>query len=589
MSRTEKFLDYYENRIKEDREASFFIFLTALSKNSDDPQNVFLRGDSGIGKTWVVTNVLDLFNDKGNWMLGGLSPTALVHSYGELLDENDEPILWTRKPSLEDLKDQMQLDNPTVSKTAIKEEYYKRLEKWNERLKNSKYVVDLNGKLLVFLDAPRVKTFNMLRPILSHDKEEISYRFTDRSGKGQLRTQHVVIRGWPATIFCTTDKTWMEDLATRSLTITPKSTKTKLRAACILIGEDVAFPINNHREAKDAKMRLLLECLQSEIETGKFAVAVPYAPQIGEIIPLHQPRIMRDFKHIVAFIKLNAVVNHKNRPKITGLDNTIVLATYEDFKTVLDYFEYCEETTVTGLGRNIINVFNKAMVPLGEFTYVQLVDKCKEVLPRPLSSSTLRNYIMELAKVGYVDEQPNPLDKRSKIIRVIKQDENVSEYVRKEFGHYFRLESFKGWLKGIEKNCVLKGQIYLNKIPKDQWNNDVEDLFNEHYVMGKNDNVFLAKQDTIVYSEKQAPSDETSTEVYQNYKTTEKDGNFLNFNVKDVLKIRRLTEEENTQGKCVACSFEGPMDYQATLHNRSWGLLCGPCGYSLVMEMKSHD
>ena len=211
---TEKFLNYYEGRIKEDREASFFIFLTVLSKDSDDPQNVFMKGDSSIGKTWVTTNVLSLFEKHDIWMLGGLSPKALVHSYGELVDENGDPINWEDKPSKDDIATTMVLENPSVSKSMIRKEYFERLKKWNEKLRGSKYIVDMNGKLIVFLDAPNVKTFSALRPILSHDEPEISYRFADKDKQGGHRTTHVVIRGWPAALIYPILDNLMEDLAT---------------------------------------------------------------------------------------------------------------------------------------------------------------------------------------------------------------------------------------------------------------------------------------------------------------------------------------------------------------------------------------
>lgn len=479
MSKTEEYLDYYENRIKEDREASFFIFLTALSKDSDNPQNVFLRGDSGIGKTWVVTNILELFNDSNIWMLGGLSPTALVHSYGDLQDEHGHPFEWTEKPTLAQVKEEMQFNDPSVSKSNIEKEYFERLKNWNEKLKKSKYVVDLNGKLLVFLDAPHIKTFDALRPVLSHDKYEISYRFTDKSAKGQLRTQHVVLRGFPSTIFCTTSRAWLEDLATRSLTITPKTTNIKLRAACILIGEDAAFPMNNHEQKEAALMKLKLQCLQNDIKDN--LVAVPFGPQMGEVIPLNQPRVMRDFKHLVTYIKLNALCNHKHRPKIFGFQKTIILATYEDFETVMQYFRYCEETTTTGLNQHILNVFHKTMIPLKTFTYSDLVNKCKEVLDRPLSESTLRVYVSELQNISYVSEETHPTDKRRKIIRVIKKEEKALDYIRNEFKAWFTLESFKGWLNSVRKNTA-ENPILLNNIPSDKWDNDVESLFYEHYI-----------------------------------------------------------------------------------------------------------
>lgn len=50
-----------------------------------------------------------------------------------------------------------------------------------------------------------------------------------------------------------------------------------------------------------------------------------------------------------------------------------------------------------------------------------------------------------------------------------------------------------------------------------------------------------------------------------------------------VLKLERLGPGFND--KCVGCSFEGPMDYQATLHDGSWGLLCGTCGIRIAEKL----
>jgi len=560
VNRTEQFLDYYENRIKEDREASFFVFLTALSKDSEDPQNVFMKGDSSIGKTWVTTNVLSLFEGQDVWMLGGLSPTALVHSYGELVDANGDAINWEEKPTKKDVETSMLLEDPGVSKAKIRKEYFERLKKWNEKLRDSRYIVDMTNKLLVFLDAPNVRTFNALRPILSHDEPEISYRFADKDKSGSHRTTHVVIRGWPATIFCTTSKSWMEDLATRSVTVTPKTTKTKLRAACILIGEDAAFPINDYREQQDAKMRLELQCLQSEIQNNKMLVAIPFWPEIGNIIPIHQPRIMRDFRHIAAYIKLNALVNHKYRATLTFGEKTVILANYEDFITVMTTFEYVEETTITGLRKSIINVFNKAMVPLGSFTYSQLVDKCVEVLDRPLSESTLRDYVSALGKVSYVSEEKHPTDKRMKFIRVIKkQEENLSYSVRKQFSECFKLDSFKEWLKRQEKYSVVKPEIHSSKFNSEH-GDDVESIFNHHYVERKFTTVNSEKKTEYLFGQKQTPLDKTSVNICQNYKVTEKDGIKIprvDSNQKDRVFLTPVQEAE----KCELCG-QWPVKWQ---------------------------
>ena len=327
-----------------------------------------------------------------------------------------------------------------------------------------------------------------------------------------------------------------------------------------MIGEDAAFPINDLRQQQDVKKRLELQCLQGEIQDNKMLVAVPFWPQIGEIIPIYQPRIMRDFRHIAAYIKLNALVNYKHRATLTFGERIVVLANYEDFIMVMRKFEYVEETTLTGLRKSIIDVFQKAMVPLKTFTYPQLVDKCVEVLDRPLSDSTLRDYVSALSKVSYVSEEKHPTDKRMKLIRVIKKkEENLSEYVRKHFGECFTLDSFKEWLKLQKKYSVLKPKIH-NSNPDNLHGDDVESIFKHHYVEHKNATINSEKKDRIFISKKQAPSSETSVKVSQKYQVTEKDGiktPRADFNQKDRVSLTLIHEAE----KCPLCGLY-PVKYK---------------------------
>ena len=140
------------------------------------------------------------------------------------------------------------------------------------------------------------------------------------------------------------------------------------------------------------------------------------------------------------------------------------------------------------------------------------------MLERPLSESTLRDYVSSLSKVGYVSEENHPTDKRMKVIRVIKkEEENLSEYVRKQFSDCFTLDSFKEWLNGYEKYSVLKPEIHNNN-PNDKFGDDLESIFNQHYT-----GVNFEKKDRIFNSPKTSPSNETNVEKPQNYKTTEKD------------------------------------------------------------------
>lgn len=187
----DKFMSHLSRFIKRDEEAKNMVFLTALSAYTPDPINLFLRGESSIGKTYNVIETLNYFLEDDVWLLGGLSPTALVHSRGVLVDENDEEIDLTKKPVKPRKGD---YDDIQAYREALMN-YQEQRERWVERLKNSRYLADLSKKILVFLEAPNLETFNMLRPILSHDNWRISYKFTDKTGKGQLQTRHMIIQG----------------------------------------------------------------------------------------------------------------------------------------------------------------------------------------------------------------------------------------------------------------------------------------------------------------------------------------------------------------------------------------------------------
>ncbi|PIU59143.1 hypothetical protein COS86_05865, partial [Candidatus Bathyarchaeota archaeon CG07_land_8_20_14_0_80_47_9] len=155
-----KFMLYIGRTVKHDKMTSNLILKTGLSAYTKEPLNVFLRGESSIGKTYVVVNSLTVFPKEDVWFLGGLSPTALVHDRGLLVDMNNEPIAYVSKPE----KDA----------TGEEKEAY---QEYKEKLKTAHYLVDLQGKILVFLEAPNFETFNKLRPVLSHDVWETSYKF----------------------------------------------------------------------------------------------------------------------------------------------------------------------------------------------------------------------------------------------------------------------------------------------------------------------------------------------------------------------------------------------------------------------------
>lgn len=577
---TDRFLNYYEKEIKNDEEATFFVFLAGLSKDTQEPQNIFMKGKSCIGKTYVTTKVLELFSPQDIWMLGGLSPTALVHDRGLLVDEHGNEIDLATKPTKEQVKFDLELDNPNqhIDKRRVYKEYFERKKKWDTKMKNAFYRVDMHGKILVFLDSPHPQTFARLLPVLSHDKEEISYKFTDKTGKGQLRTSHVKIYGWPATIFCSTQEKWLHDFSTRSFTITPKTIQEKLRAALCLIGRNFSFP-----ESPQGKEHLILvsvlASLEKKLKKDKLKVLVPYGEYLGKIVPIYKERVMRDYKHILSYIELNALLNMNQRPILKCGKETYVLAVKEDFDKVLKMFEYCEKTTLTGLSGHVIDVFERLMMPMQVFSYKNLVEKASEVLDYPLSSSTFYVYVRELAKIGWVDEQPDPDDKRKKVISVIRKEGNLLSSLTKRFGEFFGLKNWKEWLNGLKQLSYEKSELFIQNLAANEWDNGTEEIFNKYYGVEEEEKNGLEKTEVSSNNlkiTKQTASVEPSLLKVENLLLRQ------NKTIQNLKQLTRLTTD--FEDKCVICHFEGRMDWQVTQHDGTWGLLCDKCG--LTVEKK---
>jgi len=120
----------------------------------------------------------------------------------------------------------------------------------------------------------------------------------------------------------------------------------------------------------------------------------------------------------------------------------------------------------------------------------------------------------------------------------------------------------------LEKNQVLLKENFLANGEASS-----KEIFEKFY-LNKN-----SKISNIGLSDSKPSLTERTEEKTEKYKIVQ----FPNFKLEDVLKLERLGPGFND--KCVNCGFEGPMDYQATLHNGSWGLLCAACGIKIAQKL----
>jgi len=577
----EKFIAHTGQRVKRDLTTRNLVFLTGVSAYTREPLNLFLRGESSIGKTYVVVQVLSYFPKEDVWLLGGLSPTALVYDRGVLVDRNGEVILPSDKPSE---------DAPKEDK-----------EDYRERMKGAHYLVDLSGKILVFLEAPNIETFNRLRPILSHDAPEIIYKSTE-TRKGQLQSIHVVVRGWPSTIFCTTSDRFVQDLATRSLTNTPETTPEKYRDANFLTGNKASFPWAFERDLDFNLLEGYIRTLRNRLP--KLRTVIPFAEELAIKFPSKFPRSMRDFAHLLGLIEVSALFHFAQRPTLVRKSKTevsmkgtgtplraeeiecYVLAVKSDYDRVMALWKAIQETTETSAASHIMTFFHEVVEEVAKenetFSISELTDRWNKKFETRKSSDTIRKWVDFLCDIGYVTKEPDPVDKRQNRLKVIRTEKSRN-YTQNDSSVFFTLDSFKKWLNKAEQ-LLEENQILLIENLVSEKETTPETIFAQYYDTqnsepGKDSSVNpLHRTDSsssINLNSSCISSDESAKKRTENDERV----HLPSLKVEDILKLERLTG--NFRERCVVCGFSDRMDWQVTLHDQSWGLLCSSCGLKL--------
>jgi len=564
-----KFMLYNGRTIKHDKMTSNLIMKAGLSAYTKEPLNVFLRGESSIGKTYVVVNSLTVFPKEDVWFLGGLSPTALVHDRGILVDTNNEPIAFVSKPE----KDA----------TPEEKEAY---QTYREKMKTAHYLVDLQGKILVFLEAPNPETFNKLRPVLSHDVWEISYKFTDKTSKGgPLQTMHVIIRGWPATIFCSTSERFVQDLATRSFTFTPETTEAKYKDANILSGSKVAFPWKFERDLDQGLLESYIRYFKNHMK--ELQAIIPYAETFGALFPAKFPRSMRDFKHVLGLIQVSALFHLAQRPilvrklkfEVAGKDPAIseyreeqhvyIIAVKQDYDNVMDLWKVIRETTETSAAGHHLTFFHQVVEPVAEeksrFTVNDLTDYWNAKFPDRKSSDAIRNWVDFLCDIGYMTKEADPNDKRQNLLKVIQEKIN-GNYTQNDLSVFFTLDSFKAWLNEV-RQITVENHISLRENLIIDAEAMPEAIFAKYFYSENKDSA------VIVPSPKGSPTAESEQKKTDNEKIVQ----FPNLKPSGVIS-------SPTSSVKLEDIVETSISWNDSLYDKH---VCGVCGYEKMTSKKA--
>jgi DNA primase len=382
--------------IKQDNENKITTFLCELSAFTDNAQfNISYNAPSSTGKSYIPTEIARLFPQEDVIELAYCSPTAFFHDTGE----------------------------------------------FNKEMKG--YVVDLSRKILIFLDQPHNELLARLRPLLSHDKKEISLKITDKSQKAGLRTKNVLLKGYPSVIFCTAGLRIDEQETTRFLLLSPEVNQEKIRQGILesirkeADADSYKDWLDENPERKLLKERIRAIKLEDvgQIRIENYEGLVKRFFEKNKVL---KPRHQRDIKRLASIIKSLALVNLWWRER----NGTTITANAEDVEQAFKIWEAISESQDLNLPPYIYNLYQKVILKAWEeknssgtglrllgLSRQEILQKHFEVYGRMLDTNQLRQQILPMLETtGLIIQEPDQNDKRKMLIYPTTQtNENNSE------------------------------------------------------------------------------------------------------------------------------------------------------------------
>ncbi len=386
--------------IKQDNENKLVTFLCMLSAFTEDSQlNVSFNAPSSTGKTYIPIQVAQYFPEADVREYGGASPTAFFH------------------------------DNVIYDKDR------------------NCYITDLERKILIFLEQPHTKLQENLRPLLSHDKKEIPYKITDKDKKGSNRAKNIVIRGFPATIFCSAGMRLNEQEATRAILLSPETSTEKIQEGIHLATlrdtnkAEYLAKIEDSPERQLLKDRVLAikqEQVNHIIVPDPASIERRFLSYVQSIKPRHQ----RDVSHLLSIIKCITLLNVWFRRDGNGN----IVASQSDIDQGFDVWQKINKSQELNVPPYTYEFYKKYILPiylsknadrkLGSKSIIDDIGVSRKEITylhyklenRLLNEDVFRRQILPmLLEAGLITEVKDPNDKRNKLIfPLLKEPEQYS-------------------------------------------------------------------------------------------------------------------------------------------------------------------
>jgi len=402
---------YLNSIIKLDPRLVKLLVREYFSSYTNNPINTAILAPSSEGKTFATVEVSKIFSEKDIIRIGRLSPTALIHQEGFYIDEDGNNIE----------EEVYSLDEKIIN--AKGKELHELKKEKNNLIKQARICVDLTHKTLLFLDNPSPATFEILKPIMSHDVKEITYMTTG----DKLKVRKSVIRGWASFIFCSAKneeehEVWKE-IKTRVVVTAPNSDVAKYAAANKATALKLSRPswaadldaVEAEKWArfyvKELKSRLVEQCK----EDNNPIINVFDAP-LANLFSSKEGIDMRHFHRLMDFIHLETLINSEYNPELIfehkdGRTVKSIFTTVDDIDAACDVLGGISTIDAEKI-KFYLNVFKTTVADTineDSVTTKQLAEVYTLVTGKPTTPKRiLENYCKPLTAAGIFSVEKNP-------------------------------------------------------------------------------------------------------------------------------------------------------------------------------------
>lgn len=410
-----------EPTIKKDDTNKLLVFLAMLNTYTDENQlNVAFIAPSSSGKSYIPLEISTLFPEEDLIKLGTASPTAFYHdsSVGSYDKETN-----------------------TI-------------------------IVNLERKIIIFVDQPSTELLARLRAILSHDEKEIRSKITDKSEKHGTRTKNIIMKGFSTFIFCTAGLGIDEQETTRFLLLSPQINQEKLREAIVQkvhkSSDSEAFKklINSNPERQQFIRRILAirgaHVRDIKIKNEQLVLEM-FFKRAGKLKPRHQ----RDISKIINIAKSLALLNYWFREH----DGLSIVVSDEDITEAFRIWDTFSEAQELNLPPYIYDLYQDVILyeynrrnPQGTLHAIGLTRRDIRsahytVYGRLIPDWQLRQVLSMLETAGLICQEADEVDKRQmRVYPTVAKAEETKNNGEKEGGGSPDLDNPEGLLDIFDGN-----------------------------------------------------------------------------------------------------------------------------------------